>query len=90
MKILDFFHGGYYMKNRFVNMYGGLGAEPPGKFGQNQWKLGVRVTPRFHHGGGLVVFENTVSETLYADFLILLLMLLDIGWNIDDIFPKKR
>ena len=36
-------------------MYGGLGAEPPGKFGQNQWKLGVRVTPRFHHGGGSCV-----------------------------------
>ena len=64
MKILDFFHEGYHMKNCFVN-------EPPGKFGQNQWKLGVRVTPRFHHAGGLlIVFENTVSLWHLAPYTV--------------------
>ena len=45
----------------FRTLIWGLGAMPPDKFCQNQCNLGVRVTPRFHHGGGgLVVLENTV------------------------------
>ena len=35
MKIIDFFHRGYHMKNRSVKMYGDLEAEPLAKFGEN-------------------------------------------------------
>ena len=45
----------------FRTLIWGLGAMPPGKFCQNQCNLGVRVTPRFHHGGGVVMLENTVT-----------------------------
>ena len=46
MKILDFSHGGYHIKNRSVNMYGGLGAEPPEKI----WSKLMKIDEFFQGG----------------------------------------
>ena len=54
----DFSVSRQHMQNRYENTMEfinvrGLGVEPPGKCWQNRGKLGVRLTPCFHHEGGV-------------------------------------